>query len=203
TLIRGVRVLDGSGAPGFEADVALADGRIAAIGALPDTSTARDVIDGAGLALSPGFIDVHTHDDTNVIRTPDMLPKLSQGVTTVVVGNCGISAAPVTLRGAPPDPMNLLGGREDFVYPSFADYTRAVDAARPTVNVAALVGHTALRTNDTVRPDGWATAAEIAAMRAQLREALQHGAIGLGTGLAYGSAFHADTAEVKALAEEL
>lgn len=203
TLIRGVRVLDGSGAPGFEADVALADGRIAAIGALPDTSTARDVIDGAGLALSPGFIDVHTHDDTNVIRTPDMLPKLSQGVTTVVVGNCGISAAPVTLRGAPPDPMNLLGGREDFVYPSFADYTRAVDAARPTVNVAALVGHTALRNNHMDRLDRCATAAEIAAMRAQLREALQHGAIGLSTGLAYASAFHADTAEVKALAEEL
>src|SRR5690606_19284653 len=106
------------------------------IGALPGAQ-ARQIIDGTDLALAPGFIDVHTHDDTNVIRTPGMLPKLSQGVTTVVVGNCGISASPVSLRAAPPDPMNLLGGREDFNYPSFSDYTRAIEAARPAVNVAA------------------------------------------------------------------
>src|SRR5690606_5842040 len=200
--IGGVQVLDGSGAAGFQADVALAAGRIAAIGPL-DAAPAREHVDGAGLALAPGFIDVHTHDDTNVIRTPDMLPKLSQGVTTVVVGNCGISAAPVRLRGEPPDPMNLLGGREAFAYPTFADYARAVDAARPTVNVAALVGHTALRNNHMDRLDRRATAAEIAAMRAQLREALEAGAIGLSTGLAYASAQPADTAEVQALAAEL
>ena len=202
TLIGDVLVLDGSGAAGFKADVALAGGRVAAIGRLAGAA-ARHRVDGTALALAPGFIDVHTHDDTNVIRTPDMLPKLSQGVTTVVVGNCGISAAPVTLRGEPPDPMNLLGGRDAFAYPTFADYTRAVDAARPTVNVAALVGHTALRSNHMDRLDRRATDAEIAAMRAQLRDALRHGAIGLSTGLAYASAQHADTAEVQALAEEL
>jgi len=202
TVIQGVRVLDGSGAPGFQADVALVDERIAAIGSLTHLE-AGERIDGAGLALAPGFIDVHTHDDTNVIRTPDMLPKLSQGVTTVVVGNCGISASPVSLRGAPPDPMNLLGGRGDFVYPTFADYTRAVNAACPTVNVAALIGHTALRNNHMDRLDRRATETEIAAMRAQLREALEHGAIGLSTGLAYASARSADTTEVQALAQEL
>ena len=73
-----------------------------------------------GLVLAPGFIDVHTHDDICVIRKPEMLPKLSQGVTTVIVGNCGISAAPVTLRGELPDPMNLLGDAEEFRYPTFA-----------------------------------------------------------------------------------
>src|SRR5699024_5916619 len=94
------------------------------------------VVDGRGSCLSPGFIDVHTHDDTNVIRTPEMLPKLSQGVTTVVVGNCGISAAPVRLPDdVVPDPMNLLGRREAFCYPRFADYARAVEKARPSVNV--------------------------------------------------------------------
>lgn len=202
TLIRGARVLDGSGAAGFVADVALTAGRIAAIGDLQGVG-ARERVDGRGMALAPGFIDVHTHDDTNVIRTPDMLPKLSQGVTTVVVGNCGISAAPVTLRGDPPDPMNLLGGRQDFQYPSFAAYAQAVNAARPTVNVAALVGHTALRSNHMDRLDRRATDAEIAAMRAQLRDALEQGALGLSTGLAYASAQHADTSEVQALAEEL
>ncbi|ARP96055.1 N-acyl-D-amino-acid deacylase family protein [Bordetella genomosp. 13] len=204
TLIADVLVLDGTGGAGFRADVALAGGRVAAIGQPGELAKpAGSVHAGAGLALAPGFIDVHTHDDTNVISTPGMLPKLSQGVTTVVVGNCGISAAPVTLRGEPPDPMNLLGRRDDFRYASFADYTRAVDAARPSVNVAALVGHTALRNNHMDRLDRRATDAEIAAMRAQLREALQHGAVGLSTGLAYASAYSADTAEVQALAEEL
>jgi len=132
-----------------------------------------------------------------------MLPKLSQGVTTVVVGNCGISAAPVRLRGEPPDPMNLLGGADTFAYPRYADYVRAVEAARPSVNVAALVGHTALRSNHLDRLDRPASGAEIAAMRAQLREALEDGALGLSTGLAYASANAADAAEVQALAAEL
>jgi N-acyl-D-amino-acid deacylase len=202
TLIGNVLVLDGTGEPAYRASVALADGRIAAIGDLPGAA-ARQIIDGTRLALAPGFIDVHTHDDTNVIRTPDMLPKLSQGVTTVVVGNCGISASPVALRGEPPDPMNLLGARADFSYPTFADYTRAIEAARPAVNVAALVGHTALRSNHMDRLDRAATREEVLAMREQLRDALAHGAIGLSTGLAYASAFDADTEEVKLLAEAL
>ncbi|MFJ1301138.1 amidohydrolase family protein [Pseudomonadota bacterium AL_CKDN230030165-1A_HGKHYDSX7] len=202
TLIRGARVLDGTGAPAIHADVALAQGRIAAIGDLSGARAATE-IDAAGLVLAPGFIDVHTHDDTNVIRTPQMLPKLTQGVTTVIVGNCGISASPVSLKGEPPDPMNLLGGAQDFRYPTFKAYTEAVDAAVPAVNVAALVGHTALRSNHMDRLDRGATAREVDAMRAQLREALEHGAIGLSTGLAYASAFEASTDEVKALAAEL
>jgi N-acyl-D-amino-acid deacylase len=202
TLIQGALVYDGTGAPAVQADVALAGGRIAAIGQLTG-QPAQTIIDGTGLALAPGFIDAHTHDDTNVIRTPDMLPKLSQGVTTVVVGNCGISASPVSLKGDPPDPMNLLGGRQDFSYPTFADYTRAVDAAQPSVNVAALIGHTALRSNHMNRLDRPASAAEIIAMRAQLHEALEHGAIGMSTGLAYASAYESDAEEVQALAEEL
>ena len=91
-------------------------GMICAIGDL-SSYHANTTTDGKGRVLSPGFIDVHTHDDTSVISSPQMLPKLSQGVTTVIVGNCGISAAPVQLRGAPPDPMNLLGAADAFCYP--------------------------------------------------------------------------------------
>lgn len=205
TLIRNVLLIDGSAGDPVLADVALLDGRIAAIGAVGSLGAWRpdQAVDGAGKVLSPGFIDVHTHDDTNVISTPAMLPKLSQGVTTVIVGNCGLSAAPVSLRGDPPDPMNLLGTAQAFAYPTFASYVAAVNAAQPAVNVAALVGHTALRNNHLDRLDRAATAAELEQMCAQLREALRHGALGLSTGLAYSSAFSAPTEEVLALAAPL
>ena len=204
TLIRGATVIDGTGGPAVRADVALAGGRIAAVGALdPQLWRADEVRDAAGLALGPGFVDVHTHDDTSVIRTPELWPKLSQGITTVIVGNCGVSAAPVRLRGDPPDPMNLLGPAAAFGYPTFASYREAVSRARPAVNVAALVGHTALRATHMDRLDRAATAGEIAAMRADLRDALAGGALGLSTGLAYASARQAPTEEVLALAEPL
>jgi N-acyl-D-glutamate deacylase/N-acyl-D-amino-acid deacylase len=201
-IIRDALVIDGSDTPGYRADVAIREGRIQRIGELSDVSASEE-INAAGRVLAPGFIDVHTHDDTVVIRQPDMLPKITQGVTTVIVGNCGISASPVTLAGDPPDPMNLLGPASAFVYPRFSDYRAAVDKARPAVNVAALIGHTALRSNHldellrTARPE------EISAMREQLRDSLEHGALGLSTGLAYASANAADTDEVKQLAEEL
>jgi N-acyl-D-aspartate/D-glutamate deacylase len=138
-----------------------------------------------------------------VIHTPEMLPKLSQGVTTVIVGNCGISASPVQLRGEPPDPMNLLGSADAFRYPTFAAYVAAIRLARPAVNVGALIGHTALRNNHMDRLDRSATEDETAAMRVQLQEALDGGALGLSSGLAYLSANSASSDEVLALAEPL
>jgi N-acyl-D-amino-acid deacylase len=195
-------VLDGSGGEPHTADVAIDAGLICGVGQLSQY-IGRQVTEGDGRVLSPGFIDVHTHDDTSVIRTPQMLAKLSQGVTTVIVGNCGISAAPVRLAGEPPDPMNLLGDADAFRYPTFASYVAAVDAAGPAVNVAALVGHTALRNNHMDRLDRAATAAEIQAMRVQLIEALHHGALGLSSGLAYLSANAAPPQEILSLAEPL
>ncbi|MEO7004685.1 MAG: D-aminoacylase, partial [Acidobacteriaceae bacterium] len=201
-MIRNALVVDGSGGVPQTADVAIDGERILAIGTLQGYP-ATEVIEAEGKALSPGFIDVHTHDDLYVIRAPEMLPKLSQGVTTVIVGNCGICAAPVQLRGEPPDPMNLLGETETFRYPTFASYTEAIAAAKPTINVGALVGHTALRNNQMDCLNRSATSSEIENMRTQLREALAHGALGLSTGLAYLSAYSAPTEEVLALAEPL
>jgi N-acyl-D-amino-acid deacylase len=202
TLIRNAILYDGTSAAPEVLDVVLSGDRILAIGSSLNIS-ASAIVDAWGFALAPGFIDTHTHDDTAVIRTPAMLPKLSQGVTTVITGNCGISAAPVTLKAAPPDPMNLLGDASAFRYPTFASYVAAIHLAQPAVNVAALVGHTALRSNHMDRLDRVATGIEVAAMRGQLEESLAHGAIGLSTGLAYLSANVASTEEVLALAEPL
>jgi N-acyl-D-amino-acid deacylase len=201
-LIRNAKVLDGSGAAPEFADVAVCGDQICDLAQKLDYKAA-ETIDADGLALAPGFIDVHTHDDTAVIRTPAMLPKISQGVTTVIVGNCGISASPVKLHGEPPDPMNLLGAAGEFRYPTFAAYVDTLGQSKPAVNVGALIGHTALRNNHMDRLDRVATESEIAAMRAQLEEALAGGALGLSTGLAYLSANSATTEEVLELAQLL
>jgi len=202
TLIRNASVFDGSGTAPRILDVAIRSDRIHSIGHSLDYKAVA-TIDAQGLALSPGFIDVHTHDDTSVIHSPAMLPKLSQGVTTVIVGNCGISASPVRLRGEPPDPMNLLGDASVFRYPTFAAYVTAVNKAHPAVSVGALIGHTSLRNNHMDRLDRVATEAENTAMRAELQEALDGGALGLSSGLAYLSANSATTDEVLALAQPL
>ena len=202
TLIRNATVLDGSGNDPRQCDVALCDGRIVEIGESL-RCTAAQTIEAEGLCLAPGFIDVHTHDDTSVIETPEMLPKISQGVTTVIVGNCGISASPVRLKADPPDPMNLLGKRDFFRYPTFADYVAAISRSRPAVNVAALIGHTSLRNNHMDRLDRVATGEEVDAMRAELTASLTAGALGLSSGLAYSSANSASTEEVISLGKAL
>lgn len=202
TIIANVTVVDGSGSDPIRASVAIQGDRILEIGNL-DGYSAEQVVDAKNFVVAPGFIDVHTHDDIAVLHAPEMLPKISQGVTTVIVGNCGVSAAPVRLPGDPPEPMNLLGGAADFCFPTFSAYAAAVDEARPSINVAALVGHTSLRATHMHRLDREATDAEIAAMRAHLAESLAQGAIGLSTGLAYQNAFSSSPEEVESLAAPL
>jgi N-acyl-D-amino-acid deacylase len=202
TLIRNALVLDGEGTEPKRVSVAITSGRIARVGDISNCS-AQETVDGADRILAPGFIDAHSHDDLYVIHSPQMLPKLSQGVTTVIVGNCGISGTPTECKTDPPHPANLLGQTDEFRYATFDDYVTAVGTAEPAVNVAAFVGHTTLRSNHMDRLDREATLSEVEAMRAQLADALTHGAIGLSTGLAYKSAHSASEEEVAALAEPL
>lgn len=203
TMIAGAMLYDGSGSAGWRADVTIRGARIAAVTPASDLPPSG-AIDARGLALAPGFIDAHTHDDLVAITRPAMTPKITQGVTTVVVGNCGISAGAGGADGdALPDPMVLLGAPDAFRYNSFAAYAAAVDAAAPATNVAALVGHTALRARHLDRLDRDASVAERDAMRTDLADALAAGAFGFSTGLAYANAIHASTAEVMAVAAAL
>src|SRR5437868_11245281 len=125
-ILRGGEVVDGSGRPRRRADVAIAGDRIAEVGAVGKVAGARE-IDVSGKIVAPGFIDVHTHDDRALFAAPDMAAKASQGVTTVITGNCGISLAPLTLDDRPPPPLDLIGDEGDYRYPRFADYLAALD----------------------------------------------------------------------------
>jgi len=199
-LLRGGQILDGSGQPAFAADVAVRGDTIVAVGALTRVS-AKQVIDVAGRVVAPGFIDVHTHDDLVCITQPEMTPKISQGVTTIIVGNCGLSAAPLRFRDSVSEPFNLLGQKEDFAYDSFASYRRAIEAASPRVNVAALVGHSTFRVRcveDLERP---ATSTEREQMNVLLKEALDEGAVGMSSGVFYAPAQGADVEELAFLAQ--
>lgn len=201
-LIINAEVFDGSGSKSFYQDVAINDDKIIAIGSL-NNATAKTIFDASGLVLAPGFIDVHTHDDLELIRNPQMLAKISQGITTVIIGNCGISASPYTLLDVPPDPINLLGTQEEFNFASLNDYINTLSEVKPSVNVAALVGHTALRAQVMDNLDRAANPVEISLMKTKLRIALQQGAKGLSSGLAYHNASCAPAAELEELAAEL
>ncbi len=176
-LIRNVSVIDGTGADAFDADVRVVDGRIAAIGKL--AATAGDtVFDGDGKTLAPGFIDTHSHADGDLLALPDALVVVSQGITTVVVGQDGGSTYPL----------------EEF----FGE----VRDTGVAINVASYVGHNTIRAevmgDDALRP---ATAEEVAAMARILGDELASGAIGFSTGLEYDSGINADSSEVIALAQ--
>jgi N-acyl-D-amino-acid deacylase len=199
-ILRGGEIIDGSGKPRFRADVAIAGDRIAEVGEVGKIAGARE-IDVSGKIVAPGFIDVHTHDDRALFATPEMAAKASQGVTTVVTGNCGISLAPLTPGHAPPPPpLDLIGEIGDYRYPRFAHYFTALDDAPAALNAACLVGHSTLRVGAMSALDRPAEPGEIAGMCEALQEALDAGAIGLSSGLAYAPAEHAPPAEIEALA---
>ena len=205
-LLAGGLVVDGSNSKAWTGDVLLGGERIAAmgqdlLGKLPHGLNPDDVVvqDCSGKVIAPGFIDVHTHDDAIVLKSPAMLPKLSQGVTTVVTGNCGISLAPYQVT-EPQPPLNLLGS-DSFKFSSFSAYTAAVLATQPALNVASLIGHTTLRFACMRDLSQAATALEIGQMGALLAQSLRDGALGLSSGLFYEPAFSAPMEEVLQLAK--
>ena len=190
-VVRGGTVVDGSGAPGVQADVAVVGDRIVAVGDVD--SRGRKEIDAEGLVVAPGFIDAHTHMDAQVFWDDLGVPTCWHGVTSVVMGNCGFTLAP-----ARPDERALvvrnLERAEDIApeamaegitwsWATFSEYLDAVDALRKGVNCAASIGHSALRTWAMGERafDQVASEDDIAAMMTELRSALQAGAAGFTT----------------------
>jgi len=198
-LIRGATVYDGSGGAPRSADVALRGERIAVVG---DASGLRASasLDARGLALAPGFIDVHTHDDFALLVRPEMDFKILGGVTTVVAGNCGLGAAPWSIArawGAAFAPGGALPEWSDF-----ASYLALLEREPPSTNAAVLVGHAVVRAAAMGTAQRRSDARELEAMRTLVREGRDAGAVGFSTGLIYEPGRWADAAEITALASE-
>jgi N-acyl-D-amino-acid deacylase len=201
-LIRGGHVVDGSGAPGRDADVAVVDGRIAAVEAR-STRPAHRVIDARGQVVAPGFIDIHTHSDFTLPLNPRAESKIRQGVTLEVVGNCGFSAAPA-LPGRSATLREYLAASApwlDFPETTFAGYVASFPAT--SVNVILQVGHNTLRLMTAGLDNRPLTTAELASMEQLLEEALTAGAWGLSTGLFTAPGNFAEATEIHALARVL
>lgn len=176
-LIEGANVIDGSGAPGFTGDVRFDGSGILAIGDL-EPIAGDTIIDGSGLTLAPGFIDTHSHHDWGLAEATDVTAAISQGITTIVVGNDGSSNFPLRV------------------------FMEEIESDPPTLNVSSYTGHGTIRFEvmgeDFQRE---ATDEEVAAMQALLDEEMHAGSLGLATGLEYDPGIYSDTDEVIALAE--
>ncbi len=194
-LIRGARVIDGTGAPWFRGDVRLHAGRIAVIAPSLPTDEA-DILDADGRYLAPGFIDAHCHDDLICLREPGRVEKAMQGVTTLVVGNCSFSLYPTMPRSAELLRQHfsaLLGETTaDEVFESFAAYREALHRRGIALNIVSLVGHAALRLAVMGYERRAATAEERATMQTLLARQLADGAAGLSLGLVYPPSAYAD-----------
>jgi len=189
-IVRGGLVVDGSGQPGFQGDVAVKDGRIAAIGRVE--GEARQVVDAAGRVVAPGFIDPHTHFDVQLLWDGAARPALEHGVTCVVPGNCSLSLAPLKAADRPrvvgmfqqieEMPPEAFTTAFDWTWEDFAGYRAAIEKAL-SINVAPLVGHSVIRlwVMGPAAQERAATPDEIAAMQDLLRQCLDAGAVGLST----------------------
>jgi len=198
-LIKNGKILDGTGNPWFKADIGIKEGKIAVIGRNL-SSEAQMVIDAEGLVVSPGFIDMHTHSDLRVFKHPEEDAKLMQGITTALLGQDGLSVAPI--NDANKTPMmqrvsGLLGTYlEDWHWRSMADYLSAVDAVNPATNSMMLVPHGAIRATVLGWENRCASPDELEKMKSLLAQALEEGAVGFSTGLIYPPGMYADHKEL-------
>jgi len=199
-VIKNVQVYDGTGAPASVRSVGISDGKITCISEA-DKICGNIEIEGKGLALSPGFIDAHTHSDTHLYLNPSRMEKLKQGVTTEVGGQCGWSPAPFSIN-APKDFRDYIATiQQQPDFETFADALSYLDTLKIGTNQAGFVGHHYLRGSVAGMENRTLTGQEIATMCALTEEAMQAGALGVSSGLVYAPGVYASEEELVAVAK--
>ncbi len=205
-LIRQADIVDGTGAPRRTGDVGISGDRIAALAAHLE-GDAHHIIEARGLVLAPGFIDIHCHSDIALLENPSADIKLFQGVTTEVLGNCGMSLAPLTPASRDQLAGNTLVSAVPWQGPvdwlSFGEYAERLESGGLSINVAGLVGHGTLRMAVMGMSGKAPDSNQMDRMQGLLSEALSQGACGLSSGLIYVPGCYADTAELARLAEAM
>ncbi|MGI6129148.1 MAG: N-acyl-D-amino-acid deacylase family protein [bacterium] len=198
-LIKNGRIVDGTGNPWFKADIGVKDGKIAAISHQLD-SEAQTVIDAKGLVVSPGFIDMHTHSDLRVFKHPDEDAKLMQGITSALIGQDGLSVAPIDDANKKPMMQRISGLLGTYLaewhWNTMAEYLDAIDAVKPATNSMMLVPHGAIRAMALGWENRPATAEELEKMKGFLAQAMEEGGFGFSTGLIYPPGMYADHNEL-------
>jgi N-acyl-D-aspartate/D-glutamate deacylase len=202
-LMVGGTVVDGTGRPGRRADVAISGDRIAAVGSIA-RSAAKRVLDVSNMAIAPGFIDAHGHSDIAVLSSPHLPSKVHQGITTEVMGNCGLAVAPLGAHTDADAVRSLLSIVDvdpgvAWRWRSMAEYLSTVESQSAAINVAVLAGHLAIRASCVGFDDRAATPTEIGDMQSMVDRALADGAVGLSSGLMYPPNAYARAAELTAL----
>lgn len=206
-LIENAKIIDGTGNPWFYGNIGVKDGKISYIGPKQENINSNETIDAKYQVLAPGFIDCHTHSDFALLRDPGMATKLKQGVTTQMIGPCGISAAPIS-----PEKVELLDSYAGFAkggvvpkynWETFADFLNVINKLTLGTNIGAYVGHGTVRINvmgfDARKP----TEDELIEMKEQIKEAMEDGAFGLSTGLIYPPGVYSEPEEIEELAKVL
>jgi N-acyl-D-amino-acid deacylase len=201
-IIKSATIYDGSGNQPFAADVTIKDGRIDFVGELEGREEAKQTIDGSNLILSPGFIDTHSHSDTNLLVNPNAESKIHQGITTEVIGSCGSSAFPLRGKRLELAKSNLSQYDLEVDWSDISGYMKRLEQSGPAVNVVIFVGLGSIRASTMGYGDEKPSAEELEAMKRDVWISLENGARGLSTGLIYPPDFFADTEEIIELARE-
>lgn len=201
-LIKNGKVIDGTGNPWFEADIGIKGDTVAAIGKL-STKGAKTVIDAKGLVVSPGFIDIHAHSDHELLVEGEGHSHIRQGVTTNVIGNCGISAAPVSSVSRKHQEAGIANQYPDLDldWSSMGDYLARLEKQGTSLNVAALVGQGTVRNAVMGFKDGAPSSEELNEMQNLVKQSMEQGAFGLSSGLIYVPGCYASTEELISLAK--
>ena len=203
TIIKNARIVDGTAAPWYCADIGIRGGKIQKIGVIDENRTDGQVTDAQGLYAAPGFIDIHSHSDTSLMEYPQAESRILQGITTEIGGNCGLSAAPVSREANKKEMLRAYVGDLPYQWHSVGEFLDEMERRPISVNFGTEVGHGTLRIVAMGFENRKATDAEMQSMKALLRASLEDGAFAMSSGLIYPPGCYADTDELAELCREL